>query len=414
MNVYQKIEFSQALISAIISAGISYGIFLLSAFISTFIIHLIFGENSILHAQILIIILQISICIRLFKIKRLSKGASFLKKKGAGAIGCVISGIISLLYIMINRGVTAESGTWLAIGFALCIIGLITWWRHGITKQYREKVKERNVLEYEQIIADKELHITKLHEDNEHMAKIIHKNSKILPILSSAVIKFMESHEDKSDECEYYLDQIKQLQAEGASIINHYIHNIKQVPTTNIRMIDEVLNYMSMKASDNGIKFDVTVLNNFSNITKSTISDTKLQTLLSDLIENAIKATPTGGDNCIHVSFNINEGIYELCVQDSGVPFEIETLYNLGEKRASTRLNEGGSGIGYMTIFEILREHNASIIIIGHEPEKSGFTKSINIRFDNKAEYILNTFREKEILKLHEKTENILVIRSKN
>jgi hypothetical protein len=109
----------------------------------------------------------------------------------------------------------------------------------------------------------------------------------------------------------------------------------------------------------------------------------------------------------VFVSLGTENGIHELCVEDSGIPFKVETLVNLGIKKTTTRADEGGSGLGYMTIFEILRECNASLIITEYEPEKLSFTKSIAVRFDHKGEHILQTNRVEEIRDMCLKSGNL-------
>ena len=95
-----------------------------------------------------------------------------------------------------------------------------------------------------------------------------------------------------------------------------------------------------------------------------------------------------------------------MIVADSGIPFEAETLLNLGKKKTTTRQKEGGTGIGYMTVFEILREHNASLVIKEFKPGESVNTKAVIVRFDNNAEYLLITNREREIATMCSQADN--------
>lgn len=72
-------------------------------------------------------------------------------------------------------------------------------------------------------------------------------------------------------------------------------------------------------------------------------------------------------------------------------------MLRLGKEKASTRLSEGGSGIGYMTVFGILRECKASLVITEYEPEQQGFTKSVAVRFDDGDKYTVKTCRADEL-----------------
>ena len=70
----------------------------------------------------------------------------------------------------------------------------------------------------------------------------------------------------------------------------------------------------------------------------------------------------------------------------------------LGKEQITTHKDSGGSGIGFVTTFETLREYNASLII--HEFNKGNeFTKAVIASFDNKGEYRIISYRSDEIKK---------------
>ena len=154
---------------------------------------------------------------------------------------------------------------------------------------------------------------------------------------------------------------------------------------------------MWLKASYKEIQFDLTVAENIQDIAKNQLPAGKLSTLLADLIENAIIAVSNVAHKKISVEMGIIDDCFEISIQDSGIPFEIETLANLGFKKSTTHADTGGSGIGYMTIFEILNESGASLSITEYAPEIYAFTKSIKIRFDGNSEYTISSFRANEI-----------------
>ena len=83
-------------------------------------------------------------------------------------------------------------------------------------------------------------------------------------------------------------------------------------------------------------------------------------------------------------------------VFDSGIPFEIDTLIRLGTQRVTTHAETGGSGVGFETTFEILRQYKASLIINEQDPSPVDFSKSVSIRFDGKKHYIIETHRPSE------------------
>ena len=391
-------KFELALTANIISTGISYGIHMISTIISVSFLRFAFGtENDILIVS-LSVSMQCVFIIIFFRIKRFRKGMLFLQKRWAGIAGLVICGLIIFIFILLNRGhISAEIGGWFLAGVALCIIGLVFWWRHGLTKLYRERIRERNAQEYEQIIKEKNRQIERLQEDNNSMAKLIHRDNKLLRAMHEAVSLSIEN----GTESKRILSQIDELMKERIGIITQSQRENKVLPTTKDILIDGIMNHMLLKASEEGIEFDIVAVGDIAELTDTVISGVKLETLFADLIENAIISTSGSEYKQILITFGTNDSIYELNVQDSGIPFEIATLLKLGKTKASTHLHEGGSGIGYMTVFEILHECRASLIITEYDPKPHKFTKSVSVRFDGKNEYIVRTYRVAEIKALN-------------
>ena len=84
--------------------------------------------------------------------------------------------------------------------------------------------------------------------------------------------------------------------------------------------------------------------------------------------------------------------------RDSGIEFEIDTLVNLGTKPITTHKDEDGTGMGFLNTFDTLNKHKASMVIeeIG-KPSKDNYTKVIMIKFDNKNEFKIKSYRAQEI-----------------
>lgn len=80
---------------------------------------------------------------------------------------------------------------------------------------------------------------------------------------------------------------------------------------------------------------------------------------------------------------------------DSGVAFEQETLINFGREKTTTHANAGGSGIGLMTVFEILNFYSASFIIEEFSDSDNTFSKKISVKFDNLNQYIVKAKSDK-------------------
>ena len=146
-----------------------------------------------------------------------------------------------------------------------------------------------------------------------------------------------------------------------------------------------------------------------NHIIENYITKSQLETLLGDLIRNAIIAINHCNNEfkSIMAVFGIKENTYEICILDSGIPFETTTLVNLGLQPASTHLDEGGTGIGFITTFETINSCNASFII--NEITNSNYTKSLEIRFDNKNKYVIISKRIKEINEVNNSNREIIL-----
>jgi len=367
------IKLDLAITSFSLANGICYSFALLSAvFIHGIMWLLPITENDILLA-LLASLLQFVLVKLLFSIRRMKKGMLFLKDRGAGAVGLVISGIVFFAIAVISdQGITHEVRLIFIVSTFICVVGILVWWRIGLTKMYKKNIQQRAMQELEE-------ENIKLKESNRLMEELIHRDNKLL----AAMYEY---------EAAGYARKIM-LQTEIDSLMQNRLNTIgkaqrayKTLPKTNDVLLDGVLQSMLARATKQEIQFDFTLFDDISKLLE-TITSIKLSTLFSDLLENAIIATSHSEYKRILVSFGYRDGCYEFSVQDSGVLFEQNTLKKLGQERTSTRLNEGGSGIGYMTIFEILREYNASLIITQHPPKKFRFAKIVTVRFDSKSEY---------------------------
>jgi hypothetical protein len=119
---------------------------------------------------------------------------------------------------------------------------------------------------------------------------------------------------------------------------------------------------------------------------------TELITLICDLGENAIIATKEKLNGNILLSFGLTEELVPYFnFYDNGSFFDKKVIANMGRRRITTHKEDGGNGIGLMTLFEILNKYNASYSL-NEQLINSEFTKCIEVTFDglhNKT-FILN------------------------
>jgi len=343
--------------------------------------------------QSVVFVLTIVFVNFLFRIQRLKKGILFVRNKEAMRTGLIFSVLIMITMSasgIFFEQIYSDAGRTLWTIYTLlviniCTLGIYFWWRYHTTALYRQRINERDTENY---VAQ----IKELSESNTLLSKAVHRDNKLIPAMYNAVHDFLSptEHIDMEAKGLAIRSELEEIMQERKNMILQMQRAHKSLPSTKIERIDNILNYMLLRAGENNIEFDFVLAESVNDVVERVIPKARLETLLADLTENAIIATSHSTYKRILVTMGVVDDCLEITIQDSGIPFEAETLSNLGVKKHTTHADTGGSGIGYITIFEILKERNASITITEHIPESYAFTKSVKVRFDGKFEYVIN------------------------
>ena len=337
-----------------------------------------------------------------FKFKRYRKGMPFLKDNNSSTMGLIFSTLtLTCMFILFTTYDVFLSSILLIFATFFSILVLI-WWKVQIKRSFLKKLQ---AMEYENMqltIEKQQKEIEKLIDNNDQLAKIIHKDNKLIPAMAFSVKSFLESYDNNPTEIKptanALLKQLEDITAERQGILENYQYSSKIIPKTNINGVDSIIVYMNQKSIKNNIDFNLTLNGDIKNVTDNVIEENQLTTLVSDLIENAIIAIRPCKSRHILVNLGLNKDGYYIEIADSGIPFEIDTLVHLGTMKITTHKHEGGSGIGLSNAFDLFRQHNASFIVEEFATSDSGYTKKITVAFNNKCEYIVKTPRAKEII----------------
>lgn len=404
VSIYLIIESEKVvyIVPVILSITMSY----ISLFISTIMNFFIWrnlpidiSKNTIFE-YITIGVVQVLLVYLFFNIKRFKYGFSFLKEKkgnNTNKFGVVIELaiiIISLLLSSYSRTVSKI----LAIILSLGGIAMFEWIKKSITKYYKEKMKDRTVEIQQEQIKEKDKKIDDLKTELSKVLEINHKYNHRLSAMERAVIKLeneMQANTEFAEEYGDILDSLSELSKEYKAEIES-INKTNKLPKTNIFSIDNLLDYMRQEAEKSKIEFKLEIEFDIKEIIENKISKNKLETLLTDHIRDAIIAIENSENENrkIEVKFS-NKEFYQVEFYDTGIEFEIETFLNLGLARTTTHKATGGTGIGFMTTFEALKECKASLEI--EEFNNKEYTKAVIIRFDDKNEYRIHSYRAEEI-----------------
>ncbi len=392
------------LIATIISYCISYISFALSSMLIAILTHMLFSLSSYNHliAQIMTAVVQFPITYLLFIPKRFRKGMPFLTNKIYGTTPMIIS--LLILYLFQISSTTAGSNpTYITILYIalLFVIYFYLYWRNSITRTYNDKRRDRDIDILTEHVEELEEEYKKLTEDKDELAKIVHRDNKLVPAMLLSVESFLTEFPDATPEMkargqELMAELNKEAESRKGILKQQDQKCTAKLISTGIPYLDSVLTYMQEKAMSKDIVLSASGDPGIADLVARTIEEEDLKTLAADMLENAIIAnTHNHGSNVYFVIgyFGKHLAIY---VYDSGIPFTKEVLLDLGIQKHTTHEEDGGSGIGLMTIFELVRKYRATYIIDEYSTPTGPYTKRITIVFDKRRKYILNTSRPKE------------------
>lgn len=369
-----KQKIGDSIIMFAISHAVSVLVYLISIALSIVFFYYVFGMQDV-DIRMFLLSCAIESAFILF-ISKTKVDLSMSQKRGVGGIGLAMSGFFFLIYGIIRQEEqTSQSFLMLATGLAIGAIGIIYWLKRETVIAFNDQVK-RNA------IKQKDGEIESLNQTHDKLAARVHADNKRLPAIQTAVAILANESTDSAvkTKAQKILEEIEGLRKELSDAAP-----AMPLPTIGIAIADAIMLYLFEVAQTKNIKFELIIGDDLKNITE-VIKPTELETLIADLIENAIIATDLRKEPdkkiCVYLH-NVNNA-YELTVKDSGIPFEKGTLEKLGRQKTTTHADSGGSGLGYMTIFKILDQTRASITIEEYLETQDGFTKSITIRFDSK------------------------------
>jgi len=106
----------------------------------------------------------------------------------------------------------------------------------------------------------------------------------------------------------------------------------------------------------------------------------RLAQILENLITNALKFTPAGGEVTVRVAPDEDQAIIE--VQDTGRGIPAAELAHVFERfwRGSDTTDTGGRGIGLAVVDELVRAHGGQITASSEPGQGSVFTVKIPAR----------------------------------
>lgn len=397
---------------------LSYSISYLLYFISGIFISIIYAITTIyicdIHTlkvqklQWFTCTIQCLLCYMLMHLKKIKNNLPYVKNYFLIRIGTCISLLVVVVSMFESTKVSNNSNThdianiFYLLGVALLLIFsflLYIWWNTMSHQAYLLKAKER---ENERLTNELEFYKAKLQEyqqEHEKLARLIHRDNKLIPSLQYSVqellLQAVESEDIKLVGLAKELSsQLKNEKCSRKLEIEHLLQKPENFPATKIIGVDQYLLYFYHECHKKNIQFTCNLEADLSSIfsTRDDFMTVKeFCTLLSDLLENAKIAISYSNtsENYIHLFIGWTDEHLVMEISDSGIPFTKETLFHYGETKYTTHKKDGGSGIGIMETWKLLKKQQASLLIDESISLSKPFTKKIILTFDGCNRYEL-------------------------
>lgn len=420
-HINNNITFESSITTTIISYGISYIIFSFSAIFSSailvFIFHMTSDSYSHLLSQTFTALIQIAMTPLLFRPKRFRKGMPFITNK-LNSYPLMIISLVTLFAVVIFK--TSSNSLIYLFPFLLIFVMAIficISWKNNITKTYLERLKEKDLAELNDVLSEKEQYIQKLEEENKELSRIIHSDNKLIPAMLLSVKEFIKDSSSLApasfETGKRLLNDLEQLSRHRRDILRTQDDRCRSIPETGCSSVDSILKYMKQKAYEMHINFDMAFSCDMKALTDGNISENDLNTLLADLLENALIATKYGDHRHVLLSVDKIEDFYSLSIFDSGIPFSKEVLVSLGIKNCTTHKADGGSGIGLVNSYNLLKKYGTSLAIEELTQDSGLYTKKLTVIFNQLNQYTLFTYRAEDELDFLNNRTDLLIVHKK-
>jgi len=154
--------------------------------------------------------------------------------------------------------------------------------------------------------------------------------------------------------------------------------------TELVRDVLNVVSFLEIQA----VKKEIELYNNVDHNLTVLADENMLNTILRNLISNAIKFTKPKGE--VRILSSKNNGMVEVSIKDNGVGIsekDIDKLFSIDEKNTNMgTANEQGSGLGLILCKDFIEKHGGKIWVNSIENEGSEFVFTLPLWKDNLEE----------------------------
>lgn len=270
--------------------------------------------------------------------------------------------------------------------FAMLIILLI--------HQRNSKKKAYNLLEFRNYQINKMNN--EIQKQRDHLRELNKTKDKFFSIIAhdlknpfNSIKGFTELLIDNNQEYDEekqlkFLRIIKDSTTKASALLNNLLvwansqsGNLDYNPKKT-ELVKDVLDVVSLLEIQ-AIKKEIDIYNNVDHNLLVKADENMLNTILRNLISNAIKFTKQHGE--IKIQSVLNKNMVEITVKDNGVGIpkeDIDSLFSIDVKNTHVgTANEQGSGLGLVLCKDFVEKHSGEIWVNSSENEGTEFTFSI-------------------------------------
>jgi signal transduction histidine kinase len=148
-----------------------------------------------------------------------------------------------------------------------------------------------------------------------------------------------------------------------AGIVDQLLKHARQRPMAMgaidlVSLARTVADFLALEARRRGITLH---LSHGPDIPPLTGDGDRLQQVVLNLLTNAFRATPRGGQVTMSIEGSRDSGVVRLRVTDTGPGVAVEIHSRLFEPFFTTRAAEGGTGLGLAVVKAIVTDHGGSV-----------------------------------------------------
>lgn len=391
--IFSKNQIGNSILTTSISLSINSAVEVIAITMCFFIEMLININND--YAELFIIaIIHIIILFCIFRIKKFKYGIPFFRENSNNEYRDLLMlniSVVILFSIIVMSNSSDQMASTVGVEIIFSAIIMFITIKKSLNLYYKQKMLIKELEENKTELNSKNKEIEELEKENLTFKKrshtLIHQQKSLEYKIQQIMMQTEISKEQTGD--------IKARLEKIAEEIYKEKENI-ELDKTGITEIDDILKYMQSECNKNKIEFILKIEGNIHQMINNAVSKEELEILLADHIKNAIIAInhTENINRTIMVKLGKIDSIYSINIYDTGAEFEPETLDNLGKKPSTTHAEEGGTGMGFMNTFETLEKYKASLTIEEYnKPSKDNYTKLISIKFDNKNQFKINSYR---------------------